>query len=252
MNGGFYGNLNSEYSPMYSPKSLMKVTMNGQLFLCMLAEQFEENGIHVDMANTDGITILIKNDNIIRFNEICKEWEKLSRTQLEEVEYSKVVRTNINNYLAFDLKGKPKEKGMFQNKPNIGNSTDNLIIPKAIKHYYVTGKSGVEFILNHQDIYDFCASQRVDRNKYDVLHNGEYLPNKLNRYYASENGAYLYKQHKETKALGHLLKDSGVTILNKKVENYSIKDFAINYTYYITEYNKLLAELNKKGQLSLF
>lgn len=52
LNGGYFGNLNNEYSPMFDWECLLKVTINGQLYLLMFAEMCEESGIKVDMCNT--------------------------------------------------------------------------------------------------------------------------------------------------------------------------------------------------------
>jgi hypothetical protein len=52
LNGGYFGNLNNEYSPMFDWECLLKVTINGQLYLLMFAEMCEESGIRVDMCNT--------------------------------------------------------------------------------------------------------------------------------------------------------------------------------------------------------
>ena len=59
LNGGYYGNLNSEYTPMYDPKMLLSVTLNGQLFLLMFCEKMIEAGIQIDSCNTK--TLVLKN-----------------------------------------------------------------------------------------------------------------------------------------------------------------------------------------------
>lgn len=53
LNGGYYGNLNNEYTPLYDPKQLLSVTINGQLLLLMMCEKFIEAEIKIDMCNTD-------------------------------------------------------------------------------------------------------------------------------------------------------------------------------------------------------
>jgi hypothetical protein len=59
LNGGYFGNLNSEYTPMYDPKQLLAVTLNGQMFLLMFCEKMIEAGIQVDSCNTK--TLVLKN-----------------------------------------------------------------------------------------------------------------------------------------------------------------------------------------------
>lgn len=251
LNGGFYGNLNNEYSPMYSPEKLLSITINGQLFLLMLAEKCTEEGIRVDMANTDGITFIIPKEKRERFKKICNEWEKLTLMELEQVSYKKVIRSNINSYLAISTDGSIKQKGSyFVTTPDLGNSTDFLIVPKALNAYFVDNTSPEEFVMNHKNIYDFCASKKVDKTYtvYWTNPEGETLKQqKINRFYASTRGGYIMKHREGSKY--HLLKDSGVQIYNEYTEEFPID---INYNFYLNKINEIIFELNGRNQLQLF
>jgi len=57
LNGGYYGNLNSAYTPMYDPKQLLAVTLNGQMFLLMFCEKMIEAGIQIDSCNTKTLVL---------------------------------------------------------------------------------------------------------------------------------------------------------------------------------------------------
>ena len=93
-------------------------------------------------------------------------------------------------------------------------------------------------------------SQAVDK-KFTVLY-GDKPVQRINRFYASENGKYLYKYDPNDKIREktNLLTKSGVTILNE-LNDLHIGDRKINYRYYISEANKIIADFVCQ-QLELF
>lgn len=74
---------------------------------------------------------------------------------------------------------------------------------------------------------------------------------RTNRFYASTNGHFLYKWKIENgeKKYQNMLTASGITLLNN-FDNLPDNP-KINYQYYITEANKIIAQFKNK-QLSLF
>jgi DNA polymerase elongation subunit (family B) len=73
---------------LYDEKPLLQVTVNGQFYLLMLIERLQKIGVRVISANTDGVTVIVKDSQKERYFEICKEWEKELNFSLEFVEYS--------------------------------------------------------------------------------------------------------------------------------------------------------------------
>ena len=63
---------------------------------------------------------------------------------------------------------------------------------------------------------------------------------RLNRYYASNKGAYLYKCRDGKCA--HMLKDTAVMLYNNHVEK-DISEYRINYGYYIKEVKEIIYKL---------
>lgn len=259
LNGGFYGNLNQEHTPLYDPEKMLSITINGQLLLLMLCEKFVEAGIKIDMCNTDGVTVIFEHHLESKYKEICKWWEDLTSMELEEVIYKKVVRMNINNYLAIYEDGKVKRKGIFRLPFNeyggreipLGDSCDFLVIPKLLNEYFVNGHKPEEVLSQPEkfnlSILDFCASKKVDRS-YTVEWNRQ-KKQRLNRYYVSRNGAYMYKCRNGTKS--HMLKGWGVQIYNK-IQHKSIKEHNVDNRYYLSEANKIINLLQiSKNQLKL-
>lgn len=245
---GTYGNLMSDYSWLQDPKAAMGVTLNGQLFITMLSEALIDAGIQVDSLNTDGITALVREDQMEDYWRITKEWQEYTRLNLEFREYDKVVRLNVNSYYAIYKNipfnegdaGKVKEKGDLSTKIVLGKGFDKPIVKMAVKDYFVKGTPIEETIRNHKDIYDFTMFEKVG-SQFEV----EWWLKKqqrINRYYASKVGAYLYKvktNKKGQKTRQHMLKDTGVMIFNVYEEK-EMKDYNINYQYYIVEARKLI------------
>jgi hypothetical protein len=246
MNGGFYGMTNNKYSPFYDWKCTMSITINGQLFLCMLSEWCEEIGVSVDMCNTDGVSFMIPENKYNDFKLIISKWEKLTKLKLEGEEFSKVIRKNINNYLAVTKSGNNKKKGMFKYGKDIvlGDSTDNQIIPKALEAYYIHGTSVEKFIKEHGKIYDFCASPKVAKI-FTVTWKGK-IQQKFNRFYVSKKGAYLYKQKKDANP-ENILKGYGVQLFNI-FEDKPMSEYNINYDWYIMKCREIIEELEPKQQ----
>lgn len=100
LNGSF-GDTNSEYSPLYDPQYTMGITVNGQLLLCMLAEQLMKSPyVTMIQANTDGITFKCPRIHKPWVKEVMTWWEKLTGLDLEEAEYKRFFARDVNNYMS--------------------------------------------------------------------------------------------------------------------------------------------------------
>lgn len=96
-----YGNSNNKYSFLFDSKFTMKITINGQLLLCMLIEQVMKiEGLEFIQANTDGITVYCHKDQRDKLSQIMKDWETLTNLTLETVEFKRMVVRDVNNFLA--------------------------------------------------------------------------------------------------------------------------------------------------------
>lgn len=98
---GVYGDSNNQFSPFYDPAYTMKITINGQLSLCLLAEKLLEiDGLKLIQVNTDGVTVALKRDTRSQYDTICKDWQTQVKLQLEFAEYSKMFIRDVNSYIA--------------------------------------------------------------------------------------------------------------------------------------------------------
>lgn len=251
------GKMQQETSWMYDPLSVFKIRINGQLILLMLVDQLLELNCKIVQVNTDGVMYIAKEKDRDRVQEAISNIEKLTQLVFESDEYEAFYQYAVNDYFGV-IKGytqskDPKlieKKGMFITKNNLGKGLSPTIIPKAVINYFLTGESVEHFIKNHTDIKDFLMTQAVDK-KFNVEYGDERVQ-RINRYYASTNGRYLYKVKEENGKLSYtnMLTKSGITILNI-LDDKPIKERHINYIYYISEANKIINNFVCQ-QLSLF
>ena len=252
---GLSGNLQSEFSWCYSPKTVMRIRINGQLLLLMLAEKLISIGCQIIQANTDGLFVLRKKKDEQKFKDVCKWWENLTRLELEEDRFERFYQFAINDYLGViegykDSKNSKllKKKGLFIDSVTLGKGMQPMIIPKAINANLADNIPIEETIRNCKDINEFITYQKVDK-KFAVQYMNKFITH-INRYYVSTNGGYLYKCEVEGNKIvkfANMLTASGVTLCNDIT---AIKEFPknINYKYYIKEANKILAKLKIQEQ----
>lgn len=252
---GLSGNLQNEHNFCYSPFTVMQIRMNGQLFLLMLAERLIEIGCTILQANTDGLFVLRRVSDEQKFQQICKEWEQVTKLGLEEDRFEAFYQFAINDYLAIKEGYKEtknpdylKKKGLFIDKVALGKGMKPIIIPEAINKYLSDGIPITETIKNCTDLNKFITYQKVNK-KFKVEYNNKFIP-RINRYYIATNGYNLFKVDPSTNKYISLLSGVGVIIVNNFNE---ISKFPTNidYNYYIAEANKIVRSFEYK-QLTLF
>lgn len=246
---GLSGNLQNEHNFCYSPFAVMQIRINGQLLLLMLAEKLTQLGCRIVQANTDGLFVLLKKDVYSKVNNVCREWEQLTKLTLEEERFKAMYQYAINDYFAITEDDSVKEKGMFITTVKLGKGLTPKIIPKAVINFFKNGVPVEETIKGCQDIRDFLMSEKTGKQWHVEYNNKE--QQRTNRFYASTNGAYLWKwKGEDTKQYQNMLTASGVTLLNK-FDDKPIEERRINYRYYIMEAYKIVREL-KPLQMSLW
>ena len=271
------GKMQQEVSWMYDPFNVFKIRINGQLILLMLVDRLLELGCEIIQVNTDGVVYRAKNQLREGIERAIHEVETITQLMFEIDEYEAFYQYAINDYFGVE-KGysethDPKlieKKGMFITDTKLGKGLAPVVIPKAVINYFLTKQPVDEFIKKDLDIRDFLMSQAVDK-KFKVVH-GEKPIQRINRFYASTDGEYLFKRkyHEDAGKIKHIsppfeesydyvvpeydeqnmLTKSGVTILNK-FDELPIEDRKINYRYYISEAKKVIADFTEQ-QLSLF
>lgn len=167
---GSYGETNSVYSPLYDPLYTMAITINGQLLLCMLAEKLiKAPGLKMIQANTDGVTIKTPRQHLEYVEKVKKWWEGLTGLELEQAEYSRMFIRDVNNYIAEYTDGKLKNKGAYEYNLEWHKDHSALVVPKAVEEYLTKGTPVRDFILNHDDAFDFMLRVKVPRSSSLVI-----------------------------------------------------------------------------------
>ena len=243
------GKMQQEVSWMYDPFNVFKIRINGQLILLMLVDRLLELGCEIIQVNTDGVVYRAKNSLREGIQEAISEVEQITQLMFETDEYEAFYQYAINDYFGVLKNGEIEEKGMFITKTKLGKGLAPVVIPKAVINYFVHHIPVTETIEKDREIRDFLMSQAVDK-KFKVIY-GDKPVQRINRFYASTNGAYLFKDNPEDdRDRQNMLTKSGVTILNK-FDDLKIEDRKINYRYYISEAKKVIADFTEQ-QLSLF
>lgn len=169
--------------------------------------------------------------------------------------------------------GKTKCKGRFefQNIP-LHKNKSHSIIPLAVYEYFVNGKDIETTIKNHNNIFDFCAGVKARRSdvkgasRYELhsVNGSNILKEKLSktvRYFISNKGKWLFKVYEDGSQahveaplrLTKIKVDWKVTYFNKSWKVKNIKEYDIDYRYYIHKAKEWVNDLEgNKQQLSLF
>lgn len=200
---GVYGDSNNKYSPFYDPQYTMAITINGQLYLCMLAEWLLNKvpGSSMVQINTDGLTMLVPKTHRQNFNDTCSHWERHTGLELEHVDYASMHIRDVNSYIAVKKDGKIKRIGAYAyltphddpytRERQWHQDHSALVIRKAAEAAMVHGKDVADFIMNHREMHDFMLSIKVPRSA-SLLHGTDTIQN-TTRYFVSTDGKPLTK-----------------------------------------------------------
>jgi hypothetical protein len=245
---GVYGDSNNQYSPFYDPKYTMAITINGQLSLCLLAEQLLEiENLKLIQVNTDGVTVALPRGAKEQYDAICQSWEKQVGLQLEFADYDKMFIRDVNNYIALYTDGKTKNKGAYEYK-DLGwhKNHSSLVIPMAAEAKMLYGTDVREFIMNHTEKFDFLLRTKVPRSSSLVLVQDDGMEVTLQnicRYYPCKSGGKLVKIMPPLELGGELRRLSIDSAWKVKPCN-DIEDYVgdIDYEYYVAEAEKLVIQ----------
>ena len=284
MNGGGFGKLGSSYSWQYDPLAKYQVTMGCELMLLMLIEAFLMSGVEIVSVNTDGVVIHYPKEKQEAVDKIHKWWEEKTQFILEDTHYNKLVFSSVNDYIAVmvdpltDRVLKTKFKGDFEIDKEAHKNNSQRIVPIALNEYFtkgvkladIIGNLGYEYDKNKKvDIYDYCIGKKKTSScEYWHVRKGkaEQIPDKVIRYYVSNNSDYLLKKYVKGKRQGGYEKINAGFNHVLFMDYFPMSqgrggDYQIDKNYYINECRKLINQIEsgtrilEKGgyqQLSLF
>jgi len=249
-----YGKSSDMQNWIYDRQLTMFTTITGELSLMMLIEAYELEGIHVISANTDGVTIQVNKDKLDKMNEINSWWVTLTNYELERTDYSKIIFSTVNDYLAIKTDGEIKKKGDFLTDFELHKNKSARVVPLALEQYYVNNIPIEDTIKNHKNIYDFALRQKASSSfHYEGISNGKTtVYNKLIRYYVSKTGEKLLKIKNAdctTNAAAISQVEAGewlMTVCNKLYKDHPLDN--IHHNYYIEKALRIVNKIAYEGR----
>lgn len=172
---------------------------------------------------------------------------------LEYANYSKMVIRDVNSYIGVYKNGETKKKGIFETKLDFHKNHSALIIPKALEQHFIYGNDYKKYILEHDDVFDFCYLAKKKSNFKLLLENKYETFSILTE--QQKNLRYIISN--KTDKSGYLFKyfnDGRVVSIgaNKLIEEHNIitdkeaKHYSINYDDYINETEKIIKTIENE------
>ena len=183
---GSFGKFGSPYSKLYSPKLLIQTTITGQLSLLMLIELLEDYDYEVVSANTDGIVIKARRDEVQALDTFIEQWEQATQFETEATQYVATYSRDVNNYIALKEDG-VKLKGVYAPGGLQKNPQTEIVIGAVVR--YLRHGVGVEQTVREcDDIRKFISIRTV---KGGAVKDGVYLGKAIRWYYATGVDGYI-------------------------------------------------------------
>jgi hypothetical protein len=283
-----YGLSNDENSFLYDPEFTMRITINGQLSLTMLYEMLSTGipGSIPIMQNTDGLEMMIPSGMKEKYFEICKQWEEITKLNLEHGEYSKLILADVNNYIAVNKEkevskedfeslqsefphyiyrkdsdkhyySSTKCKGRFEfSDLALHKNKSFLIIPKAVYNYFVFNALPEMYLSKNRNIFDYCAGAKA-KGEWEFVEEcfvkGNIEMRKLQsivRYYISGDGCKIMKKNKIDGRNFQLEAGAWRQTIYNIIDDKLWKDRGVNEDYYLQNIYKMIESVEKKKQTS--
>lgn len=201
----------------------------------------------------DGLVTIVPKNRVNLYKSIISDFEQEYEFEGEYNQYEWYIRKDVNNYIAKQIDGKFKYKGIFDYKIYLEKGYKYPIINYVLKEYYENEqtKSVKDIVLSNNDIYDFCVCQKA--KKTFTMYYGDDAIQSSTRAYVSLNGKPIVKkQPVVSKKTGEtristttLLKNKVFTLFNDYFEVNKFEDYQIDYDYYIGECQKIIDKITK-------
>ena len=238
---GTYGKLGSSFSLLYSPSSMLAVTMTGQLSLLMLIETLELHGFRVVTGNTDGFVTLVPKDKYDLYDGLCLDWELKTGFNLEETQYKGLYSRDVNNYFALTTYGEVKGKGVFT-VDGLKKSPAMTIVSEAVIAYCTEGVEFSKTLRACEDIRKFMNVRTVNGG---AMWRDQYLGRVVRWVYAPDGSRISYKKNGDK-----VPKSDGARVLQTLPEEIPSD---IDYAQYAAEcdalYKSVTGHSTLQGQL---
>ena len=238
---GCYGDSNNPYSVFYDSLFTMKVTLSGQMLICMLVDRLiTVPTVWIIMTNTDGLEYTVHPDYAEQARARCREWEQLTKLNLEYARYKRMFIRDCNNYIGQYLDGKVKRKGAYEHDLEWHQNHSALVVPKVAEKVLLEGAPIRETVEQWPEMMDFMLRTKVHRSSF--LTCGDQRIQNITRYYIAKGGGHLFKWmpplkgKEEWRRIG-VESGWGVQVCN------DIRDagrLPVDFDYYVREVEKLV------------
>ena len=238
---GCYGDSNNPYSVFYDSLFTMKVTLSGQMLICMLVDRLiTVPTVWIIMTNTDGLEYTVHPDYAEQARARCREWEQLTKLNLEYARYKRMFIRDCNNYIGQYLDGKVKRKGAYEHDLEWHQNHSALVVPKVAEKVLLEGAPIRETVEQWPEMMDFMLRTKVPRSSF--LTCGDQRIQNITRYYIAKGGGHLFKWMPPLKGKDEWRRIGvesgwGVQVCN------DIRDagrLPVDFDYYVREVEKLV------------
>ena len=192
-----FGITNQEFSKAYDPQRNHDVCINGQLMLLMLLEMLEGT-CELIQSNTDGIIVDCTGRDQAKVEEICHQWEQITKMGLSFEQVDEIWQKDVNNYLIRFDNGKEEAKGAYV-KFNSELDNDLSIVNEAVREGLrkMSFDAINDYIKGHNKPEDLVKFQKIVKlsSKYSHVYFGyNEIPNhKCFRVFAVCDGEIISK-----------------------------------------------------------
>jgi putative DNA primase/helicase len=239
-----FGKMGYEFFWLYDPRAFLSVTINGQLFLLDLIEKLQGAGISTLSANTDGVLCAIPPELEGAYTAVCEDWQERTGFSLEFSDYSRVIRRDVNNYMARTEDGRIKAKGIFIENRNLSDSFRAPIIARAIREYFLNGTPPEETLEAEKSPLPFCyvfKPGKQFRMVYETPGKDIEAP-RVNRYVIAKAGGTLIKLSKDRR---DRVRTQPMILLNGELPEE--RPEGIDLGFYVEEARKVIEKIEGKN-----
>lgn len=263
-----FGNSLSEHSWLLDAYYGMGTTINGQLLITMLVEDWLLNIPEAQLlqTNTDGATLRFPKEHLPIYEEICKKWEGITKLTLEFADYKAMYIWDVNNYIAEYVDGKTKCKGRFEwedlqnhKVTHLYKNKSHLIVAKALFNYFINDVPPERYLSENRNIYDYCAGIRA-KGDWKFIQSC-YTPQGMIekelqptlRYYVSTEGCKIIKKNIADRREAQVEAGTWLQQEFNKFEEKPWEDYKVDESYYLEAiYKEIHNLIPVKSQLTLF
>lgn len=188
--------LNSTYgacldvnNDLYDQRQGIAICVNGQLLLLDLIEKVEltfGDRAEFIQGNTDGVMFKFNSkEDVDKYLEICKEWSKRTKMNLDHDFIKKIIQKDVNNYVYVKEDNSIKSKGAYVKKLSLIDN-DLPIVNKAIKEKLINNIEIEKTVNDSNNIIDFQKCIKITGKYSHAVYGKENINLKVLRVFASK------------------------------------------------------------------